>query len=437
MNKKSLTEINLINYNHKDIKSTEKNLYTKYCKNNTENNTEKKNKKIFVKNKSFNCLNRIILNNIDKGSENQEAKKINKDNNESCHYIKVNKRKINNNIIDNYNNNININEIETIKINKVTQNIIENLIKKNNKKNITRNKNIKNKIKNKTFKKDKNKSYNTEITNKKTKSRILPFKKIEKENRKYNSNLQTNKSEQINKKSINIFDKNKLEHNIFLDKTYQNRFKKRQKNINKAQNDIFTTDKQKEYNNLIVKKKSNYYLTSKIINSNNSSISSSESNKDWVYRLYNQEIKKQKIKDKIILLLRKSILNEKKLEKSKTVKELKNYEYPVHEGYNIDDNFNIINLFLSEEKKIKKKKLDIKKKKMKKCQSFHTYRNNQQIKYNFDYNKIEDEKIGILIEDKMRIKNHRSFKKFRLLYNEELIDEEDEEKEKDEDEIEQ
>ena len=72
-----------------------------------------------------------------------------------------------------------------------------------------------------------------------------------------------------------------------------------------------------------------------------------------------------------------------------------------------------------------------KKKKIKKCKSFHTYRNKQR-RYSFDDNKIEDEKIGKLIEDKISLKNHRSFKKFRLLYNEELIDEEDEEKEKDE-----
>ena len=402
LNKKSLTENNfLINTTNKDIKNPEKNLYTKNYKNNTENNTAKKNKKIFIKNKSFNCLKRITLNNIDKGNENQESNKINKDINnvnEACHYIKVNKKKINNDIT---NTNINdINEIETININNFAQNIIDAIINKNNKKDIiNRNKNIKNKINIKNKKNEKNEKntfYNTEIANKKSKSRIFGFKKIEKENNKYNSNLPVNKSEQINKKTINIFDKNKLENNIFLDKTYQTRFKKKPKNTNKTQNDIFTSDRQKEYNTFIVKKKSNY-LSNQIINSNNSSISSSESNKDWVYRLYNREIKKQKIKDKIILLLRKSILNEgknqkKKLEKSKTVKDFKNYEYPVNERYNIDDNFNIINLFLSEEKKMKKQKLDIKKKKMKKCQSFHTYRNKQQ-RYNFDDNKIEDEKI--------------------------------------------
>ena len=116
------------------------------------------------------------------------------------------------------------------------------------------------------------------------------------------------------------------------------------------------------------------------------------------------------------------------------VKQLKNYKYPVNEGYNIDDNFNIINLFLSDDKKMKKKHSHNKKKKIKRCQSFGTYRNKKNRRNSLDNNKIADEKIGKLIEDKICLKNHRSYKKFRLLYNEELIDEEDEEKEKDEEE---
>ena len=85
---------------------------------------------------------------------------------------------------------------------------------------------------------------------------------------------------------------------------------------------------------------------------------------------------------------------------------------------------------------MRKKNFDKKRKKIKKCQRFHSHRNKKQRRYSFD-NKIEDEKINKLIEDKIYLKNHRSYKKFRLLYNEELIDEEDEEKEKDEDEEEQ
>ena len=36
----------------------------------------------------------------------------------------------------------------------------------------------------------------------------------------------------------------------------------------------------------------------------------------------------------------------------------------------------------------------------------------------YDLNKIEDEKIDKLIQDKIYLKNNRSYKKFRLLYNE-------------------
>ena len=82
--------------------------------------------------------------------------------------------------------------------------------------------------------------------------------------------------------------------------------------------------------------------------------------------------------------------------------------------------------------KKRKKKNNEKRKKMKKSQSFHSFGNKQR-KYSFDHNKIEDDKIGKLIEDKTSLKNHRSYKKFRLLYNEELIDEEDEEKEQEKD----
>ena len=439
LNKKSLTENNF-NYLLKDVKNSENNLYTRNPDNAKHN--ENNNNKI-VKNKSFDCLKRFSLNSIEKiiDSKYKKINESNKENNAICHYIKVNKKKIDNDNIENINNNI---RNETINVDykrsQVTNDII-NKYKNYLNKEITRNLISNNKINNKTS--TNNKAYNTEFLNKKTKKKITAFKKIEKACKKNNNHISTNnKSEQIKRKTMNIFEKNKLEHNIFLDKTYQNRFKKKTKNQNKPQNDIFTSDKQKEYNNFIVKKKSNY-LTNQIINSNNNSNSNNEiNNKDWVYRLYNKEIKKQKIKDKIILLLRKSILNEKKnkkqkLAKSKTVKQLKNYKYPINEGYNIDDNFNIINLFLSEDKKKRKKHSLSKKKKIKRCQSFNTYRNKKNKRNSFDSNKIADEKIGKLIEEKICLKNHRSYKKFRLLYNEELIDEEDEEKEKDEDEEEQ
>ena len=456
LNKKSLTESN-INGNRNVIKNCDNNLL--YTQNSiiTKHNTVSNFNKVFVKNKSYDCLKTVTLKNIEKKTENNDNKNNNnnqniiKENNDICHYIKVNKKKINkddlennNNIkeVENYNNKVekksNNNkreeDIENININNEIKS--QNIINRTNKKII---KNRRNKIYNNYLLEIKNRTYNNnEITNKRAKNLTTSFKKLEKANSKYNNNL-INKTEQIKRKNIKIFDKNKLEHNIFLDKTYQNRFKKKPKNLNLVQNDIFTSDKQREYNTFIVKKKSNY-LSSQILNSNNSTNSSNSSNKDWVYRLYNNEIKKQKIKNKIILLLRKSILNEekqkKKMKKSKTVKEFKNYKYPINDGYNIDDNFNIINLFLSDDKKMRKKNMSKKKKKIKKCQSFHSYRNKQR-KYSFDDNKIEDDKIGKLIEDKISLKNHRSYKKFRLLYNEELIDEEDEEKEQEKDEDEQ
>ena len=436
LNQKSITECNLTNQNKVSKNTNNNNLYTQHYYN---SNNKINNKKIFIKNKSYDCLKRITLNNIEKLNKVQEIynniQNKNEEQNEVFHYIKVNKKKINNNI-NNNKNKISQNQNKRINVNKLYSQNNNNTNKQKNKIN-NKNINTRNKILKHKININNNKLYNTEISDKKTTSRMVPFKKIEKDNIKCKKNIVTNKSEEIKQKTMKLFDKNKLEHNIFLDKSYQNRFKKNRKNKNKTHNDIFTSDKQKEYNEFIVKKKSNY-LSNQIINSNNNSISSNESNKDWVYRLYNQEIKKQKIKDKIILLLRKSILNEEKagnkhLSKSKTIKQFKNYKYPVNDGYNIDDNFNIINLFLSDDKKLKKKNKLGKKKKIKKCQSFHTHRNRQR-RYSFDDNKIEDEKIGKLIEDKISLKNHRSFKKFRLLYNEELIDEEDEEKENDEEE---
>ena len=413
LNKKILTEHN----NNYQIKA-DKNLYKQHSKNNLDNN----NNIIFVKHKSCNLFKTALFNNNKNINLNaiQENKNIKNKENKSFHYIKVNKKK------ENTDNHINNKENESINTNKNNTQRLYNSTNLNNKINITRNKNLI---------KAKSKVFNTEIIDKKVKNPII-IKKKEKINKTNNNNIPTNKNEKSESKTIKNLDKNKLEHNIFLDKTYQNRFKKMLKNKNKT-NDIFTSDKQKEYNNFIVKKKSNY-LRNQIINRNNCSDSNNEKNKNWVYRLYNQEINKQKIKDKMILKLRKSILNEEKIEKSqfpksKTAKQFKSNKYKLNERYNIDDNFDIINLFLSDEKKRKKKNMIKKRKRIKKLQSFHTYRNRQQRRYSFDDNKITDEKMGKLIEDKICLKNHRSLKKFRFLYDQELIDEEDEEKENDDD----
>ena len=457
LKKKSLTEFNL-SIKRQQLKYINTNNIF-----NLNSNIKDKEKKL-MKNKSYDCLLNSSMNKNDK--INYEKEKNDKENNiynscfnnnEICFYIKVNKKKINNNCTHNNNNNVNsikkneekiINGIKSINIDNTNneysmesfmENNIENNenIDKNNKiikninNNITKNKNIKNKYKNKVINRNiKNDINENELNNKLLKTRPTALKKIYTNNNIINSNI--NKLEQIKKKpSYNNIDKNKIEHNIFLDKIYQNRFKKNQKNSSQVQYDIFTTDKQKEYNTFIVKKKSNY-LNSLILKNKESNISNKNNKeKDWVYRLYNKEIKKQKIKNKIVLLLRKSILNDggykiKEINKSK--KEIDNYKYPINEGYNIDDNFNIINLFLSDDKKRKKKNSTKKKKKIKKCQSFHSYRKHK--RYSFDDYRLEDEKIDKLIEDKMHLKNYRSYKKFRFLYyNEELINEEDEEKE--------
>ena len=412
--------------------------YNQYS-NNTINND-----KNLIKHRSYDLLIKVSLNKNDRINENinpnKENNNININNNDVCHYIKVNKKVINHN--DNINKiNINKNKDKNNVQKNINKNANDNIIKLKTK-NIQKNKIIKDKTeisKINTLCRNSKIYNNSELTDKYNKASRTIFTKVEKINR-YNNNFTNNKKAQIKNKNLTL-DKNKLENNIFLDKAYQNRFNKSKNNSKKPLNDIFTNDKQKEYNTFIIKKKNNY-LTNMIMNSNNNNNRNSNiDSKDWVYRLYNKEIKKQKIKDKIILLLRKSILNDedkdntkKKLEKSKTEKQFKNYKYPVNEGYNFDDNFNIINLFLSDDKKKAKKNISKKNKKMKKCKSSHSHRNKQR-KYSFDNIMEEDEKINKLIDDKIYLKNHRSYKKLRYMYyNEELINEEDEEKEQEKDE---
>ena len=224
----------------------------------------------------------------------------------------------------------------------------------------------------------------------------------------------------------NIFDINNLENNnsinnIFLDKEYQNRFKQKTKS-KELNNEIFTEKKQKEYNTIVVKKKSNNYLnvptTISTTNSSNSSGYNNNNNKkNWVHRLYDEEIKRQKERDKMIYLLRKSILKKpsskthQKVEGENKINTIENYKNKY------DENFNIINLFLSDQKKEKVKK-----------------NNNRQFKA-VNNNLISTN--NKLIKNNRRRNNLKSKKsrgKFLFLYNEELINEEDEEKEKDEDE---
>ena len=106
-----------------------------------------------------------------------------------------------------------------------------------------------------------------------------------------------------------------------MDKEYQERFVKRPK-ITKVKYDKFNADKQKEYNTILVKKK-NYNLNNltATISSISTSNSSQRKKRDWVYRLYNEEMNKRKLENKIINSLRKSIL--KNAESMKQKNEIK------------------------------------------------------------------------------------------------------------------
>ena len=257
------------------------------------------------------------------------------------------------------------------------------------------------------------------------------------------SNNSKNNSNKNSKKSL--LNVNKTENNnIFLNKVYQSRFKQKPK-TNIIKNDIFTTEKQKEYNTIIVKKKSNYLNS--LVSNTNSTNNNINNNRDWVHRLYDEEIKKQKIKDKIVYLLRKSILTDSSLNETrkginKSYNNQRNNEYF---NINFDNNFNIINLFLSEDKKEKNKTLE----KHKRFQNYQYKKENHNNYANNKLNENEEQKINDLNRNnalrsyrrvincnrRSRAKNRKcNSKNFLFLNNEEIINEEDEEKEKIEDE---
>lgn len=231
--------------------------------------------------------------------------------------------------------------------------------------------------------------------------------------------------------------------NIFLDKTYQNRFNQRPKNNKFLPNEIFTSERQKEYNTIVVKKRNNYLNSIVTISTTNSSNSSNYNNNsnicknNWVHRLYDEEIKKQKKRDKLIYSLRKSILSEKTKNKPKkeiyktdTLKEF-NYNYT----NNFGNDFNIINFFLSDDKKNKKKNKNKMIKKYKRKNYAYDYDYNNKIEEENNNNNNE-EKDNKMTDNKRRpmCKYKKSMKNFLNMYKEELINEEDEEKERDEDE---
>ena len=416
---KFLSEANLLNYKDKNNVNDKKsewlssgNLYSR--------NDEDINNKILYKNKSYEVSPKNILQKINK--INEKIKLITQENN-FCTYIKVNKKHLNQ------------------KVNKIHSKIDMDINESKNFNDDTANNNVNEK---KVIK-------NTKI------------KRVEKSNRNNSQQIINNNVHPLEKTDINnsiekndekMFDINKAENNVFLDKTYQNRFRKKTK-TNIIKNDIFTTEKQKEYNTIIVKKKSNFLnnlltINSTISTSNSSSNKSNNKNKsckNWVYRLYNQEIKKQKLKNKIIYSLRKSILNKgssgtnnkKQINKSKSKKIFK-YN---NNNFNFDEKFNVIDLFISDDKKIRNKR-------KKKYKGFHNYQhhhhehklerhsyddNCQSSENESSENNSEEEKMDKIRKVKIRHNSkNRKGKKFLFLYNEELINEEDEEKEKDNDE---
>jgi hypothetical protein len=416
---KFLSEANLLNYKDKNNVNDKKsewlssgNLYSR--------NDEDINNKILYKNKSYEMSPKNILQKINK--INEKIKLITQENN-FCTYIKVNKKHLNQ------------------KVNKIHSKIDMDINESKNFNDDTANNNVNEK---KVIK-------NTKI------------KRVEKSNRNNSQQIINNNVHPLEKTDINnsiekndekMFDINKAENNVFLDKTYQNRFRKKTK-TNIIKNDIFTTEKQKEYNTIIVKKKSNFLnnlltINSTISTSNSSSNKINNKNKsckNWVYRLYNQEIKKQKLKNKIIYSLRKSILNKgssgtnnkKQINKSKSKKIFK-YN---NNNFNFDEKFNVIDLFISDDKKIRNKR-------KKKYKGFHNYQhhhhehklerhsyddNCQSSENESSENNSEEEKMDKIRKVKIRHNSkNRKGKKFLFLYNEELINEEDEEKEKDNDE---
>ena len=270
-----------------------------------------------------------------------------------------------------------------------------------------------------------NRNFNNK--NKAPKRNILINKEDKNQNKNINSifisktleNNQNKEENSVKKNNKNKIDKNNKsnEYNIFLDKEYQERFIKKPK-ITKVKYDKFNSDKQKKYNTILVKKK-NYNINNitNTISSLSTSNSSQRKKNDWVYRLYNEEINRKKLENKIINSLRKSILTNATSMKQKNeikIKENNKYDkYGNYKTFNTDNNF-IINLINSKGKNLNpKRKLCLDK----------IINNNQR---NQVQNKIKLNKI-----DK---RYYQKKKNTVYLCNEDLIDEEDEEKEIDKEE---
>ena len=384
---------NKINVNNNDIKE-------KCYKNLTEGNNNKNQNSKFFQNLFFktNSRNGNII--YSKNKSYDDSKNI-------LSKIKLIKEKI-----------INFYPCTYIRVNKNHVNKIKSIDQNINKKNNNLYNNINN---NKSFN---NKTITIEKLHNNKSQKLINLKK----KTDYNSNYNDKKTKLLKKASKTTFDNN---NNIFLDKTYQNRFKYKP-NYNKLKRDIFTNDKQKEYNTIVVKKRNNYLNSIITISTTISSNSSNNNtgniyNKNWVHRLYDEEIQKQKKRNKLIYSIRKSILRnssynkpKKQLNKSNTVKDFNLNEYT----NNFNKDFNIINLFISDEKKNKKK---IKKQKKKN----YIYSDNNK---NENENNDEDNKVKAIRHKRRSKSKYKKAQKNFIYIDEELINEEDEEKEIDEDE---
>ena len=197
-----------------------------------------------------------------------------------------------------------------------------------------------------------------------------------------------------------------------MDKEYQKRFVKKPKEI-KVNYETYNSEKQRKYNTIFSKNRkcilNDLTLT---VSSDSTNNSSHGNNRDWVYRLYNEEINKKKLENKIITSIRKSILkNEtstKATKKIKTKENAKYYDYENYKNINKENNF-INNLLLSTKKSMTNNKI--------KKNSY----------LNPELNNIERRKEEK--KSKLNEKLRKRYKKNFYLCNDELIDEVDEEKE--------
>lgn len=245
------------------------------------------------------------------------------------------------------------------------------------------------------------------------------YNKISK--KKYSSKTLENESKRTANKinNSNIIKNSKQkgkEYNIFLDKEYQERFAKRTKVI---KIDSIHSEKLRKYNSILFKKK-NYNINNltSTISSSSTNISSNSNNRDWVYRLYNEEMNKKKLENKIIASIRKSILTDipsSQHIKEKTLQENSKYDkYGNYKNINSENNF-INNLILSN-KNIKK----------------NTNRK-RNLCLNVNLN-INNNIRKVVKKDKSNKNFERKSKNIFFLCNDELINEEDEEKENDKEE---